>query len=84
MNQEKKEEKQMSKTEQFEKIARCENHLALGLQKDEKTDDSKVIIASNFETEDDLALMLIKLFSQEPQMMAAFKKAYDFIYRLNK
>lgn len=74
----------MSKKEQFEKIFQCQNHLALGLQKDEKTDDSKVIIASNFETEDDLALMLIKLFSQEPQMMTAFRKAYDFVYLLNK
>lgn len=51
----------MSKTEQFKQISQCENHLALGLQKDEQTDDSKVIIASHFETEDDLALMLIKL-----------------------
>ena len=74
----------MSKKEQFEKISQCQNHLTLGLQKFEQTDDSKVIIASHFETEDDLALMLIKLFSKEPQMMAAFKKAYDFIYRLNK
>lgn len=63
----------MSKTEQFKQIAQCENHLALGLQKD----DSKVIIASHFETEDDLAVMLIKLFSQEPQMMETFKKAYQ-------
>ena len=74
----------MSKTEQFEKISQCQNHLALGLQKDEKTDDSKVIIASHFETEHDLAIMLIKLFSQEPQMMNTFKKAYDFVYLLNK
>ena len=74
----------MSKKEQFEKIFQCQNHLALGLQKDEKTDDSKVIIASHFETEHDLAVMLIKLFSQEPQMMHTFKKAYDFVYLLNK
>lgn len=84
MNQEKKEEKQMSKTKQFEKISQCQNHLALGLQKDKKTDDSKVIIVSHFETEDDLALMLIKLFTQEPQMMETFKKAYNFVYHLNK
>ena len=73
----------MSKTEQFEKISQCQNHLALGLQKDEKTDDSKVIIASHFETEDNLALMLIK-FSQEPKMMETFKKAYHFVHHLNK
>ena len=74
----------MYKTKQFEKISQCKNHLALGLQKDKKTDDSKVIIASHFETDDDLALMLIKLFSQEPQMMETFKKAYNFVYLLNK
>ena len=74
----------MFKREQFEKIAQCQNHLALGLQKYEKTDDSKVIIASHFETEHDLAIMLIKLFSQEPQMMHTFKKAYDFVHHLNK
>lgn len=74
----------MSKTEQFEKIAQCQNHLALGLQRDEKLDDSKILIGSHFETEDDLALMLIKLFSQEPQMMETFKKAYDFVVLLNK
>lgn len=73
----------MSKTEQFEQIAQCQNHLALGLQKDEQTDDSKVIIASHFETEDDLAVMLIKLFSQEPQMMETFKKAYNVVYHIN-
>lgn len=73
----------MSKTEQFEKISQCQNHLALGLQKDEKTDDSKVIIASHFEIEDDLALMLIKLFSQEPKMMETFRKAYNFVHHLN-
>lgn len=74
----------MSKTEQFKKISQCQNHLALGLQKDEKTDDSKVIITSHFETEDDLALMVIKLFSQEPKMMETFKKAYHFVHHLNK
>lgn len=74
----------MSKTEKFEKISQCQNHLALGLQKDKKTDDSKVIIASHFETEDDLALMLIKLFSQEPKMMETFRKAYHFVHHLNK
>ena len=73
----------MSKTEQFEKISQCKNHLALGLQRNEKLDDSKVIIASHFETEDDLAIMLIKLFSQEPQMMNTFKKAYHFVHHLN-
>ena len=73
----------MSKIEQFEQIAQCQNHLALGLQKDEQTDDSKVIIASHFETEDDLALMLIKLFTQEPQMMETFRKAYNFVYHIN-
>ncbi len=74
----------MSKTEQFEKISQCQNHLALGLKKDEKNDDSKVIITSHFETEDDLALMLIKLFSQEPKMMETFRKAYHFVHHLNK
>ena len=74
----------MSKTEQFEKIAQCQNHLALGLQKDKKNDDNKLIIASNFETEDDLALMLIKLFSQEPKMIETFRKAYHFVHHLNK
>ena len=74
----------MPKTKQFEKISQCQNHLALGLQKDEKNDDRKVIIASHFETEDDLALMLIKLFSQEPKMMETFKKAYHFVHHLNK
>lgn len=68
----------MSKSEQFKQIAQCENHLALGLQKDDS-----VIIASHFETEDDLAVMLIKLFSQEPQMMETFKKAYNFVYHIN-
>lgn len=77
-------QKKMSKKEQFEKISQCQNHLALGLQKDVQIDDSKVIIASHFETEDDLTLMLIKLFTQEPQMMAAFKKAYHFVHNLNK
>lgn len=74
----------MSKTEKLEQIAQCQNHLALGLQKDQQTDDSKVIIASHFETEDDLALMLIKLFSQEPKMMETFRKAYHFVHQLNK
>ena len=74
----------MSKKEQFEKISQCQNHLALGLQKFEQTDDSKVIIASHFEKEDDLAIMLIKLFSQEPKMMETFRKAYHFVHHLNK
>lgn len=73
----------MSTNEKFEQIAQCQNHLALGLQKDEQTDNSKVIIASHFETEDDLSVMLIKLFSQEPQMIETFKKAYNFVYHLN-
>ena len=73
----------MSKKEQFKKIAQCQNHLGLGLQKFEETDDSKVIIASHFETEQDFEIMLIKLFSQKPQMMKTFKKAYDFVYLLN-
>ena len=73
----------MSTNEKFEQIAQCQNHLALGLQKNEQTDDSKVIIASHFETEDDLALMLIKLFTEEPQMMETFRKAYNFVYHIN-
>ena len=73
----------MSKTEQFEKISQCKNHLGLGLQRNEKLDDSKVIIASHIETEADLALMLIKLFTQEPQMMETFRKAYNFVHHLN-
>lgn len=73
----------MSTNEKFEQISQCQNHLALGLKKDEQTDNSKVIIASHFETEDDLALMFIKLFTQEPQMMETFKKAYNFIYHIN-
>lgn len=64
----------MLTNKKFEQISQCQNHLALGLQKDEQTDDSKVIIASNFETELDLKIMLIKLFSQEPQMMETFRK----------
>lgn len=74
----------MSKTEKFEQISQCQNHLALGLQKDEESDVGKVIIASHFEAEDDLALMLIKLFSQEPKMMETFRKAYHFVHQLNK
>lgn len=73
----------MSTNEKFEQISQCQNHLALGLQKIDETDDSKVIIASHFETEDDLALMLIKLFTQEPQMLETFRKAYNFVYHIN-
>ena len=56
----------------------------MGLQKDEKLDDSKILIASHFETEDDLVLMLIELFSQEPKMMKTFRKAYHFVHYLNE
>jgi len=73
----------MLTNEKFEQISQCQNHLALGLQKDEQTDDSKVIIASNFETELDLKIMLIKLFSQEPQMMKTFRKVYNFMDFVN-
>lgn len=73
----------MLTNEKFEKISQCQNHLALGLQKDEQIDDSKVIIASNFETELDLKIMLIKLFSQEPQMMETFRKVYNFMDFVN-
>lgn len=73
----------MLTNEKFEQISQCQNHLALGLQKDEQTDDSKVIIASNFETELDLKIMLIKLFSQEPQMMETFRKVYNFMDFVN-
>ena len=73
----------MLTNEKFEKFSQCQNHLALGLQKDEQIDDSKVIIASNFETELDLKIMLIKLFSQEPQMMETFRKVYNFMDFVN-
>lgn len=73
----------MLTNEKFEQISQCQNHLALGLQKDEQTDDSKVIIASNFETELDLKIMLIKLFSQELQMMETFRKVYNFMDFVN-
>lgn len=73
----------MLTNEKFEQISQCQNHLALSLQKDEQIDDCKVIIASNFETELDLKIMLIKLFSQEPQMMETFRKVYNFMDFVN-